>query len=237
MPWLTLALITITLLSGWVLAGCNPTIAVNSPSQTNVASLTTPSSERPTIIPTLTPVVPPATATLTVAPTATLFKTGLTPTPFVAPTSFAIDIYPPPLSVAKGVVWWVGQGCPNPTGLEKVSQLPIDQVIQVLTDFSSGELYKMRQASDPAYWALLNPGEPRYRPGSKDWITTPQPANASPYAEFLTNACGAETVEKSWWVQLCPGPCQDPNVTRAAALIGHAYLISRKGHWLIWAVE
>jgi hypothetical protein len=195
------------------------------------APTATPTPVIPTV--TLTPVYP----TKDIKPPHREPRPTATPTPWMPPPGFLADIYPLPLPVAEGVVWWVGQGCPNPTGLEKADHLPLEAVLEVLTGLGSGDLDIMRRVSDPAFWPLLEPGGWRQEPWPRDWVEVPQPASASPHAEFIANACGEEILERSWWVKLCPGPCQDPNVARAASLTGHFYLIKRKGHWLVWAVE
>jgi hypothetical protein len=177
------------------------------------------------------------TPTETPTPTATPTPIGIpTQTPWMSPPGFPADIYPPPLPVAEGVVWWVGQGCPNPAGLEKADHLPPEAVLELLAGLGSGDLDTMRRVSDPAFWPLLEPGGWRQEPWPQEWVVA-KPVAASPHAEFIANACGEEIMEHSWWVKLCPGPCQDPNVARAASLTGHLYLIKRKGHWLLWAAE
>ncbi|HEV8633628.1 MAG TPA: hypothetical protein VG370_05215 [Chloroflexota bacterium] len=105
----------------------------------------------------------------------------------------------------------------------------------MLSDLGSADLDRSRRASDPAFWSVSR-GWPTTWP--RERLGTPQPVtNASPYADLLANACGKEIMERSWWVTLCPGPCQDPAVARAAALTGYLFLVKRNGHWLVWAAK
>jgi hypothetical protein len=92
----------------------------------------------------------------------------------------------------------------------------------------------MKLVSDQALWSTLH-AAPGGRPISKELIGNLEPAAQSPYATLIANACGKETLDRSWWAQLCPGPCNDPRVARSASLMGHAYFVRRNGHWLIWA--
>lgn len=184
-------------------------------------------------------------ATLAVPPTrvrgpnvATVTKTAVaTQTPWVLPPGFADTTYPSPLPVAPGVVLSLSGGCPNPAGIEQVNQVSLNSILQILGSLGSGDLNTMRHASDPAYWSTLQTTQWRRDPWPRDWIGTPQPASRSPYADLLTNACGKPIVETSWWVKLCPGPCQDPKVAAAESLTGHLFIIKRQGTPLAWAAK
>lgn len=191
------------------------------------------------------PATPPAPATTPVepAPVATATATALPPTATMPPPSatpsptivaLPTDIYPPALPLSPKVIWIKGQGCPNPVGLQEASTLSIDVALDVLNQLFSGDLDKMRAVTDPAYWPLLTAGEGRAEPLPQDWIRTPQPARDSPYADLIANACGQDTLDKSWWVEHCAGPCKD---VRSESLKGHFYFIQRAGHWLVWAAE
>jgi hypothetical protein len=59
----------------------------------------------------------------------------------------------------------------------------------------------------------------------------------APYGELLRNGCGDEVIKRTWWVEVCPGPCADPRVAAQESLKGHLFLIRRRGHWLIWAMR
>ena len=160
-----------------------------------------------------------------------------TPTPTSA--AFPTDIYPPPVAVAPGIIISpMGTGCPNPDGLEKADQLPRTAVNEVFRSLASGDVDTMRRVTDPAYWPFLRDmgiGTPR--PFSEDALSDAQPASESPCAGLIGNACRSKTLELSWWVKSCPGPCTDPDVARSASLMGNFYLIQRRGHWLAWAAE
>jgi len=195
------------------------------------------SSSAPTVVPAPVTIpvetTPVATATATILPpTAMMPPPSDTPPP--ATVALPTDVYPPALPVSSKVTWIQGQGCPNPAGLQRASTLPVDVALDVLNRLLSGDLDKMRAVTDQAYWPLLTAGEGRTEPLPQDWISTPQPARDSPYADLIANACGQDTLDKSWWVKYCAGPCKD---VRSESLIGHFYFIQRAGHWLVWATE
>lgn len=185
----------------------------------------------PATIPVETTPVATATAT-TLPPTATMPPPSDTPPP--ATVTLPADVYPPALPVSSKVTWSVSQGCPNPAGLQKASTLSVDVALDVLNQLLSGDLDKMRQVTDQAYWPLLTAGEGRTEPLPRDWISVPQPARDSPYADLIANACGQDILDKSWWVKSCAGPCKD---VRSESLIGHFFFIQRAGHWLVWGAE
>lgn len=183
---------------------------------------------------TSTPKPPPI---LTVDKTPAKATTTMSPPSTGSSSSFDARIYPPSLPVAHGVVLSLSNGCPNPTGVQTVNQVPVAAVQQILTALGTGDLNAMRRVSDRAFWPLLKPDQWRRRYWPADWIGTPAPAQSSPYAGPLISACGKQIVDQSWWVKLCPGPCQDPKVAASQSLTGHIYLIKRLDHWLIWAAK
>ena len=193
------------------------------------SSLVPPLLPTPVTIPIET--TPVATATgATLPPTAMMLLPSDTPPP--AKVALPTDVYPAALPVSSKVTWNVGQGCPNPAGLQEASMLSVDVALDVLNQLFSGDLNKMRQVTDQAYWPLLAAGGGRTEPIPQDWISVPQPARDSPYANLIANACGQDTLDKSWWVKYCAGPCKD---ARSMSLIGNFYFIQRAGHWLMWA--
>ncbi len=147
--------------------------------------------------------------------------------------NFSTSIYPSPVPVADGVVW--GPACPNPIGLDKVEQPTKNEVLKVLDVLSSNSLEPRRQAADPSLWSSL--GKEQWAKASAEQIGVVQPAVDSPYAELLANACGEEVVNRSWWVQICPGNCEDQEVTQPASLTTHLYLLQRQGQWLAWTAQ
>ncbi len=170
-------------------------------------------------------VTPTAPAT-TPPPTATM-----PPTPAPSPTAtLPPDLYPPPLPLK--VLWPATQGCPNPAGLE-AAILTVEEALEALHSLRSGDPDQMRRAADPALWPLLSSFPERPGP-SREEIQAVRPARESPYADLIANGCGRDTLEKSWAIEVCPGPCA-PNTSES--LIGHLFLIRRAGHWLVWAAE
>jgi len=159
-----------------------------------------------------------------------------TPRPTLPP-----EIYPSPLPLAPGVVVPGVQYCPNPQGLEATS-LSKAEALEVLWAFTSHDPEKVRRATDPAYWQQMDwerlatptrptvPAEVRL-PAER--VTDPRPAAASPYGELIRNMCGEEVLERSWWVVVCAGPCEEA-LRKAPALNAHFYFIRRRGQWLIW---
>jgi hypothetical protein len=156
------------------------------------------------------------------------------PTPWVAPPGFQAEVYPSPLPVAEGVnISPLSVGCPNPAGLEKGRELDLGTALEVLNTFlGSDSLDAKRRVTDPAFWPLLS-SDGRGAPLQQDWVEV-HPASASPYGDLLGNGCGRQTLELTSWVEVCPGPCKESEVT-SPALIGHFFLIRREGHWLVWA--
>ncbi len=230
-----LTVLVIALLSS--LVGCQ-LMTTSSVPTSQLASLTAmPTPESTLVVSTRASFTPtPFIAQATPSVLSTIASSTLTVTPFIAPLGFSTDIYPSPSPVAEGIVLGLSAGCPNSTGLEKATQLSFDTALDVLKNWLSGDLDRMRHATDPAYWPLLNP-EGSKRLLRSEELGVPQPANASPYAELIANGCGKQIMGLSWWVTICPGPCQDPAVSRNPSLIGHIYLIERKGHWLVWAAR
>jgi len=149
-----------------------------------------------------------------------------------ASPDFPNEIYPPPLPVSMEIGIIVA--CPNPAGVEKTAELDRDSALEVVNALqNSGDVETVRRLADRAYWPILSPW-PTANPLGLDEVDV-QPASASPYAQLLANGCGDETLESTWWVQSCPGPCSQAEVT-SPALIGHLFLIRREGQWLLWAV-
>jgi hypothetical protein len=149
-----------------------------------------------------------------------------------ASPDFPKEIYPPPLPVSTEIGMIVA--CPNPAGVEKTAELDRDSALEVVNSFwGSRDVEAKRRLTDPAFWPLLSAGLTG-NPQGPDEVDV-QPANASPYAQLLASGCGDETLESTWWVESCPGPCSQAEVT-SPALIGHLFLIRREGQWLLWAV-
>ncbi|MEW6406416.1 MAG: hypothetical protein AB1649_31920, partial [Chloroflexota bacterium] len=135
LPRALLALLAAALLSNDGLAGCQPAPMQVVPTPTPLMAMPT------SVIPTVTPTpLGPAQEKEDIlaqlrklAPTATPEPTA-TPTAWIAPSGFPTDVYPPPLPVAEGVVMSpLSAGCPNPAGLERADQLPLNAVLEVLT--------------------------------------------------------------------------------------------------------
>lgn len=145
---------------------------------------------------------------------------------------FPSDIYPTPVPVNEGSgISPLSTACPNPEGLESAAQLDIDTALDLLYTLS-GDVSAQRSVTDPAYWPLLDGGDGSGRL-ARDQVLI-DVAEASPYADLLANSCGEQTVAATRWVEVCPEPCTEAELT-SPALIGHLFLIRRQGHWLVWA--
>lgn len=151
------------------------------------------------------------------------------------PSGFDPSVYPDPVPFAAGVSTGMSSGCPDQEELETRTLLR-DQAVDWINDFLSGDNDVQRRLADRAYWSMIVPvgGTPSV-PVSPDRVEV-GPADSSPLSALLTNACGSSVVERSQWVRLCPGPCET-TATTSPSLVGNFFLISRKGHWLVWAAE
>ncbi len=163
-----------------------------------------------------------------------VFETPNVASPVATSATLPPDVYLSPVLLSGQGAWTEGQLCPNPMGLWRLEQLPFDTAFEVIARFGSRDIETARRATDLAYWALLPFGAQLAEPLPKDRLSTPQPAKASPYADFLSAQCGKETMEMSWWIELCPESCQDAEI-KSPALISHLFLINRQDHWLVWA--
>jgi len=159
-------------------------------------------------------------------------STPITPTSWVVPPGFDMETYPAPLPVAEGVNIF-SQGCPNPAGMKK-GELDLDTALEVLNTLGSEDLDAKRRVADPSFWPLLS-SVGRWEPLSRDRVEV-RPGSTSPHGDLLANGCGKQTLELTSWAKACPGPCKESE-GMSPSLIGHFFLILRKGHWLVWAAE
>lgn len=143
---------------------------------------------------------------------------------------FPISVYPPPVKVAKGVVTGMADGCPNPTGLTVEPGPSGPQVHQLLVGINSGNIRRMRRATDRTLWSSLRPHKPIRI--YQTHLSAAQPARNAPYAALIRNGCGQTTLARTKWVESCPSAC----ATSSPALIIHLFLINRQHHWLVWGI-
>ncbi|MDD5371657.1 MAG: response regulator transcription factor [Anaerolineaceae bacterium] len=190
----------------------------------------------PTASPTSTIPVNPS---LTPAPASTATaEVGQAPHPTWMPTVISPifpgdnDIYLPPLPLQFGA-WPATGGCPNPQGLEDFAGFLPESAAEELQFIAVGTDEALRQWTDPAYWTvLINPF--KGKPITQDWIKTITRVSKSPYAQLVTAQCGEDTMNLSWWVQVCPGSCK--TFGSSEALMTNTFWINRK-QWLIWAIQ
>lgn len=158
---------------------------------------------------------------------------AITPTPWILPEGFAADVYLPPLPLSgQGAVTFTA--CPNPAGLEVFAGFPVETAIELINNLRSGDLQKMRRATDPALWSSLPPGQQETQDVTNTWFDGGVlPASESAYAEMLNGQCGAEVVRLSWWAKVCPGPCQPGG---SESLKDDYFFFWRNGVALIWLV-
>ncbi len=157
----------------------------------------------------------------------------LTSTPWILPEGFEADVYLPPMPPAgEGAVTF--PYCPNPAGLEEFTGFPVETALELINNLHSGDLEKMRRATDPALWQSLQNGIPEIGEVTKDWLDGEIfPASESPYAEVLSAQCGAEVVRLSWSAIVCPGPCQPGG---SESLKDDYFFLWRNGVALIWLI-
>jgi DNA-binding CsgD family transcriptional regulator len=142
------------------------------------------------------------------------------------------DIYPAPLPLQFGA-WPATAGCPNPDSLEDYAGLLPEVAVDVLQRMSVGTREAEMQWTDPAYWpVLINPFKDQQI--TQDWINEIARVSDSPYAQLVTAQCGEETMKLSWWVQVCPGPCQTNGASQS--LMTNVFMIARM-QWLVWAIQ
>jgi DNA-binding CsgD family transcriptional regulator len=142
------------------------------------------------------------------------------------------NIYLQPLSLKFGA-WPATAGCPNTEGLEDYAGLLPEVVVDTVQHMAVGTREAEMQWTDPAYWpVLINPFAGKTI--TQEWINKIARADKSPYAQLITAQCGEETTKLSWWVQMCPGPCETNGTSQA--LMTNVFMINRK-QWLVWAIQ
>lgn len=171
---------------------------------------------------------PTVTATSELIPTPT---TTWAPS-VVSPVFPDQNIYLRPLPLQFGA-WPATAGCPNPEGLEDYAGLLPEVVTDVLQHMAIGTHEAELQWTDPAYWpVLINPFKGKSI--TQEWINKIAPVSKSTYAQLVTAQCGKDTMKLSWWVRVCPGPCQASGASQA--LMTNIFMIARM-QWLIWAIQ
>jgi hypothetical protein len=169
-----------------------------------------------------------------------LFTPSPSPSPFPSPSPLPpFPPYPSPLPTAPGTLLGYSAGCPNPEGLKFVREFSKKEALEVLREFSSEDLEKRLQVTDPSVWPLLFPiGKPSEGGPlvlAEGNLAEPKPARESPYADLLANACGKKILDYSWWVEVCPGSPPPPEFELCPPGIRlHFFFINREGRWLIW---
>ena|GEM_PF-2317480 len=179
-----------------------------------------------------------ALATVTPRPTS-----AVSPAPFIFPTftpyptyapeaAFPLERYPfespflQPVGVSGTIV--TGHGCPSLIGVENVTAesatAPTAKDLDlVLGEVLSGDVIRLRKASDRAYWPIsgLNVRKERFFVPADTAVVL---ASESPHTDLLTRACGPDVVARSWWVRIEPD-----------SQVNHDYFfIRRQGQWLVW---
>ncbi len=175
-----------------------------------------------TLIPPTQTVQPSPTVTDTAAPT---------PSPTMTLTPWPEDIYPPALPLSGAGAWQGAAGCPNPKGLQAASDFDPQAMTALLTDLFSTDPLKAQIVSDPSLWPLHFHGSGETV--TTQWIKHFGRASFAPFADLVKAQCGEDILQKSWWINLCAGPCGSGFV----AIESHVFFILRNGHWLVWAVQ
>ncbi len=189
------------------------------------------------------PTVTRAPATLTPVSTVTLTQTipstvEPNPTrPIATQSKFPEEIYPPALPLQFGA-WPATSGCPNPAGLQEADDLPVDVVVQVVSELLfSEDIAREKEVSDQALWPLLplaNRGKTGELSGVEEgWIDTVLKASESEYAQLVINQCGEKTAGVTWVAKICPGPCESNS---SESLKDDLFFVKRNERWLAWAI-
>ena len=158
---------------------------------------------------------------------------------------FPDDVFPPAVP-AKYDGFSLASACPNPAGLEHVTNVDAADLVRMVSDHivavQRGDMGAARKTTDQAYWPILDsmPTDQEYHPDDlqpldQSRVSRFGPASASPHAQLIKNNCGEDTLKASWWVQT--GPSEADGVSGSQSLTGNFYLIRRQGHWLIWGAE
>jgi hypothetical protein len=120
----------------------------------------------------------------------------------------------------------VGHGCPSLTSVETItadSAPAVKDLDPVLDDVRSGELTRLRKASDRAFWPISGLSVRR----ETAWLSSNAeiiPAFESPQAELLIHACGPEVVARSW----------SARIEEDSQSHQDYFFIRRQGQWLVW---
>ncbi|WP_376792254.1 hypothetical protein [Thermoflexus sp.] len=213
---------------GWGLACTPPGGAVPSAPGSPTRPAAPPASPSPTVSPSPSPTPRPAPSPTLAGPPTLL--------PFTPPPGFDPAVYPPPTPAAPNVQLTYAAACPNLSGTEMSPPPTPEEVLPLLHALASADAQRRQQATDPAFWPLLQGIRLEEAPGPEQ-LMPPRPAKESPYGELLGNGCGEAVMARTWWVEVCPGPCANPQAARMEALKRHVYVIRRQGHWLIWALR
>lgn len=137
-------------------------------------------------------------------------------------------VYPAPVPLLHDV--GTVAACPSDVDLMRAT-LDVSDALAWYQSFVSPDPRTREASADRAYWSMLGQPPAAPAPLTEDRIEIGAAA-ASPYAALLDNACGANVVQHSEWLRVCPGPC---SVTSSQSLVGHFFLINRRSHWLVWA--
>lgn len=151
--------------------------------------------------------------------------------PLDLPSSFAEDVYLPPIQKTGAGALLVA--CPNPDGLEGVSDLPAETVVSLINELWSGDTLSMQSATDPAMWPVLTQFGPRPEMVTLPWVDEIRPATDSQYSDSLAGQCYEKLLEVAWIASICPGPC---DTAESASLKEDYFLLIRQGSALVWTV-
>jgi hypothetical protein len=213
-------------MGGLLAIACNPTTVQATPKELLLTASIASMQTTPTIVAAI-PSTTPSIVGVEKKGTATqnLLATTSTPVPFALPEGFDAEAYLPPVPLAgEGAVTFVA--CPNPNGLEDMAGFPTESAIDLINNFSSGDVMRMQTATDPSLWPLLSRVRPRSESVTDAWFDgAVRPAVESPYTELLASQCGETVVQHSWWAIVCPGPCK---ASQGEAVKSHYFFIARR---------
>jgi hypothetical protein len=159
-----------------------------------------------------------------------------------APTA-DVELFPPPVpGVGRAGSLKV---CPNLEGVTPPSPTALQSVLSAYNQWLDAPTEQAQLAlSDQTLWPTVrNQWGHSHRvvhPGARLTAINVQsvPAAQSLYARVIEARCGQETLALSWAIGSCSPRLSFADCERQApALIGYAYLVDRRGHWLVWDVE
>jgi hypothetical protein len=154
-------------------------------------------------------------------------------------TTFPPRMYPPPRYFPQ---WGLPVGCPSLVGVARVRNEPATRLLDIVGRFERVSKEYDQSHADRALWRVVRQYW-RSNPSTRGAIRLRLRdvvfghATAAPQASLVRRNCGKATLERSWWLAVCPieqhrsRPC---SLREAPARTTHLLFIRRYGRWLLW---